>query len=191
MDTFITSCRLVGDSYLGRLVSGVIGLFVLLPLITYKFGGGYTLGVYWFTIETYYLRRLGVLPIVVARIQSVRVGNVAGIGASYAEKVVLQNVGKSAALFVRVPDFDVETTDAGTTCSRIEGADVIQEGEAVPVESAGYLNDHTVVDTLAPHLKPSGQETYQVAIRYEDIAGGNSLRLHDHAVAAAAGGSGN
>ena len=55
----------IWDSYWGRLVSGSVGLFIMLPLITSAFGGGYTLGVYigtgiavlWYTVETYYLRR--------------------------------------------------------------------------------------------------------------------------------------
>src|SRR5215470_3580286 len=102
--------RSVWDSYVGRLVSGVVGLFVILPLITYALGGDYTLGVYigtgvavlWYTVETYYLRRAAVMPIVVARVQMRHEGELAGIGPTYTQKVVLQNVGKSAALFVEV-----------------------------------------------------------------------------------------
>jgi hypothetical protein len=171
--------RNVLDSYWGRVVCGSFGLFVVLPFFVRIFDGGYTLGVYigtgvavlWYTVETYYLRRLAVLPIVVARIQSVQVGHVAGIGAKFAESVVLQNVGKSAALFVQVPDFDIEVTPAGTTHKRIEGVDVLKEGESAAVESAGYLNQHIAVDSLVLHLKSTAQTGHQVAIRYEDIAG--------------------
>lgn len=188
--------RILG-SYRGRVILGCVILFLVLPLVIglvwsiwihgWKLAEGYALGVYigtgiavlWYTVETSYLRQamvraneLAVLPIVVARIQSVQVGAVAGIGATYADKVVLHNVGKSAALFVRVRDFDVEETAAGTTYKRIEGVDIIEEGESVPVESAGYLGQVAAVNTLVPHLRPTAQTAYQVTILYEDIAGG-------------------
>jgi hypothetical protein len=112
------------------------------------------------------------MPIVVARIQSRAVGHVAGIGATYAEMVILQNVGKSAALFVQVLDFDRDETQAGVTYKHIDGTDVIEAGEAVAVESAAYLGNTVAVNTLVPHLKPTAQSTHQVTIRYDDIDGG-------------------
>ena len=85
-------------SYWSRVTLGLVCLFLVLPVVvglvwsalahTPKFAEGYPLGVYigtgvavlWYTVETYYLRRATVMPIVVARIQSHPVGHVAGIG---------------------------------------------------------------------------------------------------------------
>jgi hypothetical protein len=125
---------------------------------TAKLAEGYALGVYigtgiavlWYTVETYYLRRATVMPIVVARIQSHPVAHVAGIGSTYAEKVTLQNVGKSAALFVTVMDFDHDVDQDVPTYKHIEGVDVIEAGEAVPVNSAGYVGQTEAFDTVVP-----------------------------------------
>ena len=180
----------VVESYRGRIISGSICLFLVLPVLvglawsalahTSKFVEGYALGVYigtgiavlWYTVETYYLRRATVMPIVVARIRSVPVGHVAGIGATYAEKIVLQNVGKSAALFVEVLDFDRAVDQGLVTCKHIDGVDVIETGEAAPVKSVGYLGQTEAFDTLVPFLKATAPSTHQVTIRYEDIDGG-------------------
>jgi hypothetical protein len=96
-----------------------------------------------------------------------------GIGATYAEKVVLQNVGKSAALFVQVLDFDHDVTEGNVvTYKHIQGVDVIEAGEAAPVESVGYLGQTEAYDTLVPFLKPTAPRTLQITIRYDDIDGG-------------------
>jgi hypothetical protein len=178
-------------SYWSRVTLGLVCLFLVLPVVvglvwsalahTPKFAEGYPLGVYigtgvavlWYTVETYYLRRATVMPIVVARIQSHPVGHVAGIGATYAQKVVLQNVGKSAPLFVQVLDFDHDVTEGNVvTYKHIQGVDVIEAGEAAPVESVGYLGQTEAYDTLVPFLKPTAPRTLQITIRYDDIDGG-------------------
>jgi len=177
-------------SYSGRIVCGLISLFLVLPVVvglvwsalahTAKLAEGYALGVYigtgiavfWYTVETYYLRRATVMPIVVARIQSRPAGHVAGIGPTYAETVILQNVGKSAALFVEVEDFDRQVDQAVVTYKHIEGVDVIEAGEAVPVKSAGYLNQTEAFDTLVSFLKATSPSTHEITILYDDIDGG-------------------
>ncbi len=73
----------------------------------------------------------------------------------------------------RLPTLD----DIVAASKRIEGVDVIEAGQSVPVKSAGYLDQHVAVNTLVPHLKPTAQTTYQVTICYEDIAGGKHKSL--------------
>ncbi len=176
-------------AYWGRVVGGAIGLFIVIPSVVRVLGGNYSLGVYigtgivvlWYTVETYYLRRamvraneIAVLPLVIAGIESVQVPGVSAL--TFAEKVVLRNLGKSTALGVRVADFDVEKNDLGIMGMRIEGSDVIEVGQTVPVESFGYLEGDNgiakTVDTLVPHLRPTAQKTHDISISYEDIAGG-------------------
>lgn len=179
--------------YWGRVIVGSLGLFVLLPLlmgvIRRRFDD-YATGIYlgtgiaviWYTVETFYLRqamvlanRIAVFPLVVARVQFVQVSGAAG--QNYAERVVLKNIGKGVALAVQVQDFDVETTELGRMGKRIEGPDAIEAGQEVAVESYGFLeaDNHVqkVVETLAPHLKPTAQAPHEVVISYADVAGGS------------------
>ncbi len=145
---------------------------------------GTGIAVLWYTVETYYLRQemvraneIAVLPLVIARVEQDKLGEVAVFDPK-ASHVVLRNIGKSPALYVKVADFDLEKRISGTTGNRIEGVDVIEAGQQVPVESFGY---HIVgeefrktVDSLVSHLKPgiAAQKTYRVTICYEDINGG-------------------
>ncbi len=188
---FTMDWRRLWNSYWGRVIVGSVSLFGVLPLLALlvrRGFDGYAVGVYigtgiavlWYTVEAFYLRRamvlaneIAVLPLVIARIEFCE--DAPGTR-GYAERVVLRNIGKSPALFIRVADFDVETTDIGTMGMRIEAPDMIEGGQQVAVESYGYLGEggelHRMVDTLVPHLKPTAQRTHQVEIFYEDIAGG-------------------
>ena len=69
---------------------------------------GTGIAVVWYTVETYYLRRemvrtneIAVLPLVVVGVEQVPVPGVA-VGATFARKVILRNIGKGPALFVQL-----------------------------------------------------------------------------------------
>ncbi len=108
----------------------------------------------------------------IARFEQVPVAGVA-VGGTWAWKVVLRNIGKSAALRVEVEEFNVEDTALGKEVWRIEGIDVIEGGQSVAVESSAYLANtgERLADSLVPLLETTAQ-THRVRILYEDIAGG-------------------
>ncbi len=165
----------------------------------------------WYTVETWALRwqmvrqneltvrqnELAVLPLVLATVESRPLG-----GSTYGLRVVLRNIGRGPALFVRIDDFAVHEIE-GTKIvllSSIPPVDCIEPGKdaALPVEDVLKEEGKEVRrDTGTARLNyvamlhpQSARETYEITVRYEDIdrqehwakiqMGKGGIRLLDH-----------
>ncbi len=180
------------DSYRGRLIVGIVGLFGVLPTFGLVLGrlvgrgfDGYTAGIYvgtgmavlWYTVETHYLRRamvraneIAIHPLVITSMKPSP--NVGGN-----KLLVLRNIGKGPALFVQIKDTDAGRFEgAGTIVVRFHTVDVLEEKQDAVVDSYGYVEEtgkvHKATETFLAHLDPqTANRTYEVAIGYQDTSG--------------------
>jgi hypothetical protein len=126
---------------------------------------GTGVAVVWYTIETYYLRREGVRPLIISRIEQWD----SGTGESR-DVLVLRNIGRAPALFVQVADIQFKEKEL-----RVEFAtvDIIEEKHGQEANSQPYFGDAKVLDTFLPNLDPRyANRTHQITITYEDVNGG-------------------
>lgn len=165
----------------------------------------------WYTLETYGLRwqmvqqnkltgrqiELAVQPLVLATVED----RPLGVG-TYGLRVVLRNIGRGPALFVRVDDFAVHEIE-GTKIvllSSIPPVDCIEPGKdaALPVEDVLKEEGKEVrrdagtarLNYVAILHPQSARETYEITVRYEDIdrlghwakiqMGKGGIKLLDH-----------
>ncbi len=171
--------RKVWDSYSGRVLWGSLALFLLLPALVgvlwkclgSKFSDGYTLGVYigtgiavlWYTVETYYVRRETVRPLIISKIVQFEEA------AANRDGLVLRNIGRAPALFVQVKALHFEQKELRV---EFDTLDIIEEKQEQEAHSRPYVGDEKFLDTFLPHLDPRyANRTYQVTITYEDVNG--------------------
>jgi hypothetical protein len=155
--------------------------------------------VLYYTYETYRMRKelvrqnqLAVQPLILATVKRVNVSH-----DMTDSRVVLRNIGRGPALFVRVDDFNVHDEEGGGRFSlRIPPVDCIEGGmetaldvELITRETSGRETPQTW--HFAGVLDPkSANSTYIVTICYEDIdrgqhwaktqMGKGGIRLLDH-----------
>lgn len=180
----------IGFSYWARLVAGVIGLFLVVPLVTRALGGDFTLGVYigtgiavlWYTIETYYLRREVVRqnestihPLVIASVEF----NTDARRGKMGTRLVASNVGNGVAIFVHIPDIVLidPAGDRVRFTARFAGLSHLEKGEerlitvAECVPSAPGVNP-AHLDAATSLDEQVAVESYTMRIEYQDIRGG-------------------
>jgi len=206
----------------------VFSTFCLLVVIFLRFGVGMQSNdailavtafvILWYTLETYALRwqmveqnkltvqqnkltvrqiELAVQPLVLATVEDRPLSQ-----GTHGLRVVLRNIGRGPALFVRVDDFAVHEIE-GTKIvllSSIPPVDCIEPGEDVPLPVEAVLKEEgkevrrdvgSARLNYAAMLHPqSANETYEITVRYEDIdrqehwakiqMGKGGIRLLDH-----------
>ena len=160
------------DSYWTRAVGGSVVLFIVLPLLVRKLGGDYAQGVYigtgvalvWYTVETYYLRREMVRPLIISKVGMWPESS----SGPCRDALLLRNIGKAPALFVRVEDLTLSKPELRVT---FETVDILEEKPEEEARSQPYFGDAKVLDTFLRSLRPSSNKTHHVIIRYEDVNG--------------------
>jgi hypothetical protein len=167
------------------------------------FGTGVVVLLY--TYETYQMRwqlvrqnEIAIHPLVLATVKFGKID-----GGTEAWRVVLRNIGRGPALFVRVDDFGGQENEQNKTVrlSRIPPVDCIEPGKDKELPVEVVMEEEGIIEVLrnggyrgwnfVAKLNPgSATETYVITVRYEDIdrrkywakiqMGKGGIRLLDH-----------
>jgi hypothetical protein len=152
--------RGVWDSYWVRLIGASTMLLGILPFIlqrahvTKDYGEALLVGtgvaIIWYTVETFYLRQamvraneIAVLPLIIAAIEAVEVSG--AVGQNYKKSLVLRNIGKGPALFVRVEDLQLANPELKV---KFEAVDVIEEKQKAAAQSQPYFGEAKVLNSF-------------------------------------------
>ncbi|OFW14562.1 MAG: hypothetical protein A3H27_15910 [Acidobacteria bacterium RIFCSPLOWO2_02_FULL_59_13] len=136
--------------------------------------------VLFYTIETHGLRlemvrqnEMAVQPLLIATVEHRTVQRIAPTSTN---SVVLKNIGRGPALYVRVAEIDMGPAGSGRFIAKFDPVDYIEPtGEIFP--NANWYGDFGSGDVSRPmdftsNLDPRfANETYEVRISYEDISG--------------------
>lgn len=200
--------RCISDQWI-RTVVALLGFGLLAIALRYFAGLGPAEAIYaatggavvWYTVETYRLRKemvrqneLAIQPLILATVERREVDRDRDDW-----RVILRNIGRGPALFVRVDDFPFDPDDNGKLLLRIPAADCIESGNEairkvmeVARETAKEVNQSGETHrNFAVRLYPvHADKTYNITIRYEDVnrrqhwakiqMGKDGIRLLDH-----------
>jgi len=172
--------RIIWDRYWVRVLGGSLVLFLILPAVVRKVGGQFTEGVLigtgvavlWYTVETFYARREMIRPLLITAIEE----RVSPTDRLPVDAVVIRNIGRGPALFVRMADVVILKNSAGRRTVQFKVVDIIEPRKRVVAEPREYVREETEtgerVWRLTPALKPgTASDDYQVVISYEDLSG--------------------
>ena len=132
----------------------------------------------WYTVETWGLRwqmvlqnEIAIRPVVIATIE---IRPSPGIH-TYADQLVLRNIGRGPALFVQPTEMENAKVDDTRFVARFGRIDCIEAGKDATVEANAYAvwsEGEKHITNFVANLKPGpSKETYDVSITYEDIKG--------------------
>lgn len=161
------------------------GLLTLWPGIAWAFGSPNVANIiYWvtalvvlaYTVETYGMRlemvrqnEIAVQPLLIVTIKKVQAG-IAPVP-TFEDRVVLRNIGRGVALFVRVEDVQVVSTEDLRLVAKFETVDYLEPGHEEAGHARAYEgpegeeHEHALGDFVA-HLTPRyANRTYLVTIR--------------------------
>ncbi len=159
---------------------GGVTLFLAAPFVACLLGGQASDGIVlatgliilFYTIETQGMRRemvrqneIAIRPLVVSTIEK------RPSGPSYADYVVLRNVGRGVALMVRVQDLHIQDAHLGRLIVKFSQIDFLEAGDGKIVFPDITLEGvkHERMDFIRSLMPELSQDPYDVVISYVDV----------------------
>jgi hypothetical protein len=168
---------------------GVLGvILVVWPGIVYLYGGNASTVIYWltalvvlaYTVETHGLRRemvrqneIAVQPVVIVLVETRQLSD-----GRHGPQVLLRNIGRGPALFLKIPDVPLaDPIGEVQFVAHFEPRDLLEAGQDAEVRASMTFDTHVAdpapayLDFVASLNPRTARDTYKVTILYENIDG--------------------